>query len=91
MLKKALGNDDADFFWEEYRKLSGYRNDIVHKGIRSLYRRDDGSIDVVHEPKFEDILNWCLRFIPICWVVFSKMHNKFLIGGLKPTLVYCRR
>lgn len=78
ILKKVLGDDDATFFWDNYRKLSEYRNEVVHKGRRVLYRRGDGSILVVHEPKGEEILNWCLMFIPICWDVFSKIHNEYI-------------
>jgi hypothetical protein len=78
ILKKVLGEDDADFFWEDYRKLSEYRNEVVHKGRRALYRVGDGSSVIVHESNAEKILDWCLRFIPICWNVFSKIHNEFI-------------
>lgn len=78
ILKKALNDDDAKYFWDNYRKLSDYRNKIIHKGKRALYRIGDGSRAVVHEPKAEEILNWCIMFIPICWVVFSKIHNELI-------------
>ncbi len=78
ILKKVLNDDNAKYFWDNYRRLSDYRNGIVHKGRRALYRLCDESRIVVHEPKAEEILNWSLIFIPVCWDVFSKIHNEFI-------------
>jgi len=78
LLKKVLDVDDVEYFWDNYRKLSDYRNEIIHKGKRALYRIGDGSTAISHEPNAEEILNWCLMFIPICWDIFSKIHNEYI-------------
>ena len=77
MLIKALGQDDAKCIWKEYRKLAEYRNDIIHKGKRAVLRGENGQV-LLADQNTEQILDWCLKFIPICWDVFSKLHNEYI-------------
>ena len=77
MLIKALGQDDAKSIWEEYRKLAEYRNKVIHQGRRSVIRTS-GETLVTSDLKAGEILDWCLKFIPICWDVFSKLHNEYI-------------
>ena len=77
MLTKALGADYAKFFWGEYRKLADYRNNVIHRGQRSIIRNNNQT-PLISDPKAEGILDWCLKFIPACWNVFAKLHNEFI-------------
>jgi hypothetical protein len=77
MLIKTLGQDDAKSILKEYRKLAEYRNKVIHQGKRSMIRTN-GETPVVSDPNSEAILDWCLKFIPICWNVFAKLHNEFI-------------
>jgi len=76
MLKKVIGEKDAACFWENYRKLAAYRNKIIHCGKRAIYRAFGEP--QVEESKAVEILNWCLCFIPTCWIVFSQLHNEYI-------------
>jgi hypothetical protein len=77
MLIKVLGQDYAKFFWCEYRKLADYRNNVIHRGQRSIIRNNNQT-PLISDPKAGEILDWCLKFIPACWNVFVKLHNEFI-------------
>lgn len=77
MLTRVLGQEKSKAFWENYLNLAEHRNDIVHRGIRSVIHRTNQSV-VVSDPKSDEILDWCVRFIPVCWDVFAKLHNEFI-------------
>jgi hypothetical protein len=76
MMVKVLGEDPAKFFWENYVKLAEYRNDVIHKGRRSIIRINQRP--VLSDPNPNGILDWSIRFIPACWDVFAKLHNEFI-------------
>jgi hypothetical protein len=76
MLIRILERNDADDYWDNYRKLAEYRNKIVHCGKRAIYRAFGEP--QIEEPEAYNTLNWCLHFIPICWTVFSKLHNEYI-------------
>lgn len=74
MLQKALGAD-AQPFWEDYCRLAGLRNNIVHRGLRLRYRtvsiEQDGT--AAHQTLIASI-----HFVPTCWVVFSRLWNEYI-------------
>jgi hypothetical protein len=76
MLVKVLGENDARHFWYNYLRLAKYRNDVVHKGRRSIIRID--GTPVRSDRNSDAILYWCIRFVPYCWCVFAKLHNEFI-------------
>ena len=78
MLENVLGAEDAAFFWENYQKLAEQRNHIVHRGSRIMYHRADGPQAAVAGSEPEQLLAWCLRFVPVCWEVFAKLHNEYI-------------
>ncbi len=65
MLVRVLGNKEAESFYKNYLRLAKVRNQIVHRGKRI----DDNA---------GQLLNWCLIFVPKCWVVFSRLHNEYI-------------
>lgn len=80
MLVRVLGENDANSFWDYYLKMNKYRNDVVHKGRRSIIRID--GTPVRSDRNFDTILDYCIKFIPDCWSVFSKLHNEFIHKSL---------
>ncbi len=76
MLVKVMGENDAKSFWENYLMLAKYRNDIVHKGRRSIIRIEQ--TPVLSDPNSNARLDWCIKFILTCWCVFAKLHNEFI-------------
>ena len=76
MLQAVLG-DDGEYYWTCYRGLTVQRNHIIHRGRRSTVRDDSGKI-LWAQPEVPLQLNWCLKWIPHCWAVFSKLHNKYI-------------
>ncbi|MCK4603034.1 MAG: hypothetical protein KAU28_11245 [Phycisphaerae bacterium] len=78
MLATTMGEKDASLFWNNYLQLADFRNQIVHKGRRAVYRALEKGRWTVVEKTFKEHLNWCLVFIPTCWVVFSRLHNEYI-------------
>ena len=76
MLIKVLGQDKANFFYQEYGNLADYRNKTVHQGRRSVIRRNN--TPTISDPKANQILDWCLKFVYLCRDVFAKLHNEFI-------------
>ena len=75
MLRKVLGSQ-ADEFWENYRRLAEFRNQIVHKGRRVWYRTV-GDVSQDRRPA-EQMLTASMYFVPTCWVVFSNLWNEYI-------------
>lgn len=78
MLTSVLGEEDAQFFWNNYLQLADYRNQIVHRGRRAVYRAVEEGQRIVVEKTAGELLDWCLRFIPTCWVVFRGIWNEYV-------------
>lgn len=75
MLQTALG-EEAGPFWQNYRCLAEFRNEIVHKGRRVRYRTVG---DVAQDRQTADrMLTASMYFVPTCWVVFSRLWNKYI-------------
>lgn len=77
MLKNVLGNEDGDHFWQRYLELRDHRNHIVHRGRRYTVTDDEGNL-IWHQRQVGRQLDWCLRWIPFCWQVFSRLHNDYI-------------
>jgi|GEM_PF-5594858 len=74
MLQTVLG-DEAEPFWDNYRRLAEFRNQIVHKGRRVWCR----TVEVDHDRSAADrMLTASIYFVPRCWVVFSKLWNEYI-------------
>ncbi len=80
MLVRVLGENDARNFWSNYVRLAKYRNDVVHKGRRSIIRIN--GTPVRSDRNSDAILDWCIKFIRDCWSVFAKLHNEFIHKSL---------
>ena len=74
MLQTVLG-DDAVPFWQNYRRLADFRNQIVHQGRRVWYRTVNTS--QARAPA-DQMLTASMYFVPTCWVVFSKLWNEYI-------------
>lgn len=76
MLVRVLGENDARRFWHNYHKLAEYRNNVVHKGRRSIFSIEGRPVRA--DLNSNAILDRCIRFVLYCWSVFAKLHNEFI-------------
>ncbi|HEY3245837.1 MAG TPA: hypothetical protein VGM03_21050 [Phycisphaerae bacterium] len=74
MLETVLGAE-AKPFWDNYRRLAEFRNQIVHKGRRLWYRTVNVNQD---RAAADQMLAAGMFFVPTCWVVFSKLWNEYV-------------
>ncbi len=77
MLRTVLGNAEADDYWKQYQELAKDRNQIIHRGRRHTVTDEEGRV-IWKDSKAIEKLDWCLKWIPICWVVFSRLHNEYI-------------
>jgi hypothetical protein len=79
MLERVLG-DEAEPFWQNYRRLADFRNQMVHKGLRVWHR----TVDVEQDRQTADrMLTASMYFVPACWVVFSKLWNEYIHKAMR--------
>ncbi|MHC4441242.1 MAG: hypothetical protein ACYTF1_00475 [Planctomycetota bacterium] len=77
MLRTVLGTD-ARPFYENYLRMSNWRNQIAHRGRRIYYDTVPEHMQDDDEHVKQHILWASLNFIPECWVVFSQLWNEFI-------------
>jgi len=77
MLQTVLGDADTHSYWECYRDLAKERNQILHRGRRHVFT-DENRQAILGDTRYGERLDWCLKWIPICWTVFSKLHNEYI-------------
>lgn len=77
MLRTVLADNDARDFWKNYLALAKARNQILHRGRRHTFTSKTGQA-ILCDPQYAKRLDWCLKWIPICWTVFSKLHNEYI-------------
>jgi hypothetical protein len=77
MLVATLGGEFSHSYWQRYRELADHRNHIIHRGRRYTITDEPGKV-IWAKPQVSSQLDWCLQWIPVCWAVFLKLHNKFI-------------
>jgi hypothetical protein len=78
MFRNVLGPEDARRYLGEYQKLAEHRNYIVHQGRRYLVTDEKGKTTRWAAPQSQQLLDACLKWIPGCWTVFSRLHNEYI-------------
>lgn len=77
MLRTVLG-PDADPLWANYTTCRHWRNKIAHCGKRIYYETIPANMRATQATARDQVLRASLRFVPECWVVFSKLWNEYI-------------
>lgn len=77
MLEHVLGGE-AGPFWANYTLCRNWRNQIAHRGKRIYYETILEAVRRDNQPARDQALRASLKFVPQCWVVFSKLWNEYI-------------